>query len=277
MTYANSRRRGGAHRKQSKTAIRARVAAVTFTASAVGAINAPSGLAAPVGADGATSGANQSSESTRTVETATPTSASPAEQRRPQAEAPASAGSEDAAQDADKAPETPRDTPLVLAVDDFTPSADLTSQLATALSYNMERIARDMAMRAPLISRPAEGAFTSGFGPRWGSFHYGIDIANVTNTPIMSVMDGTIIDSGPAGGYGQWIRVLHDDGAISVYGHLESLYVAVGQRVTAGQVIGGMGNRGFSTGTHLHFEIHPDGVTPVDPISWFLARGLSIF
>ena len=41
-------------------------------------------------------------------------------------------------------------------------------------------------------------------------------------------------------------------------------------------VIGGMGNRGFSTGTHLHFEIHPDGTTPVDPVAWFLQRGLDV-
>ena len=63
---------------------------------------------------------------------------------------------------------------------------------------------------------------------------------------------------------------------MSVYGHLETLGVAVGERVSAGQVIGGMGNRGFSTGTHLHFEIHPDGVTPVDPVAWFIQRGLDV-
>ncbi|WP_295623769.1 M23 family metallopeptidase [uncultured Corynebacterium sp.] len=167
-------------------------------------------------------------------------------------------------------------TPTVLLAHDFRPASDLGTQLATALQYNDARLAADRAARAPQLSVPALGAFTSGFGPRWGSFHAGIDIANVTNTPIMSVMDGTVVDSGPAQGYGQWIRVQHDDGAVSVYGHLESLGVAVGERVSAGQVIGGMGNRGFSTGTHLHFEIHPDGTTPVDPVSWFLQRGLDV-
>ncbi|MDN6273487.1 MAG: M23 family metallopeptidase, partial [Corynebacterium casei] len=124
--------------------------------------------------------------------------------------------------------------------------------------------------------RPAEGAFTSGFGPRWGSFHAGIDIANSNGTPILAVMDGTVIDSGPASGYGNWIRIKHEDGSVSVYGHMESLDVAVGQQVTAGQKIAGMGNLGFSTGTHLHFEIHPDGNTAVDPIPWFAERGVNI-
>ena len=166
--------------------------------------------------------------------------------------------------------------PMVLSVRDFRPASDLGTHLATALEYNNLRTAADRAARAPQLSVPAIGAFTSGFGSRWGTMHNGIDIANVTNTPIMSVMDGTVVDSGPAQGYGQWIRVLHDDGAVSVYGHLETLGVAVGERVSAGQVIGGMGNRGFSTGTHLHFEIHLDGTTPVDPVAWFLQRGLDV-
>ena len=167
-------------------------------------------------------------------------------------------------------------TPMVLSVRDFRPASDLGTHLATALEYNNLRTAAVRAARAPQLSVPAIGAFTSGFGSRWGTMHNGIDIANVTNTPIMSIMDGTVVDSGPAQGYGQWIRVLHDDGAVSVYGHLETLGVAVGERVSAGQVIGGMGNRGFSTGTHLHFEIHLDGTTPVDPVAWFLQRGLDV-
>lgn len=167
--------------------------------------------------------------------------------------------------------------PTVVSVQDFRPVGDLSTQLNAALQFNQERKARDLAERAPKLASPADGLFTSGFGPRWGTMHNGIDIANVTNTPIRSIMNGTVIDSGPAQGYGQWIRVLHDDGAVSVYGHLESLYVGVGEKVTAGQEIAGMGNRGFSTGTHLHFEIHPDGSTPVDPIQWFIEQGLALF
>ena len=89
-------------------------------------------------------------------------------------------------------------------------------------------------------------------------------------------MDGTVIDSGPAQGYGNWIRLRHDDGSVSVYGHMQTLNVAVGERVHAGQNIAGMGSMGFSTGSHLHFEIHPDGTTPVDPAAWLAERGISL-
>lgn len=167
-------------------------------------------------------------------------------------------------------------TPTILLAQDFRPASDLGQQLATALEYNEQRAQRDRAARAPQVTLPADGTFTSPFGPRWGTFHYGIDIANSTNTPILAIMAGKVIDSGEAQGYGQWIRILHDDGAVSVYGHLETLGVAVGERVFAGQNIGGMGNRGFSTGTHLHFEIHPDGSTPVDPVAWFEERGIAV-
>ena len=57
---------------------------------------------------------------------------------------------------------------------------------------------------------------------------------------------------------------------------METLNVGVGERVEAGQVIAGMGNRGFSTGPHLHFEIHPTGNGAVDPVPWFNERGISI-
>lgn len=108
--------------------------------------------------------------------------------------------------------------------------------------------------------------------------HNGIDIANPIGTPIVSVMDGTVISSGPpAQGFGNWIRVQHDDGSVSVYGHMQasSLLVGVGERVSAGQQIASIGSEGQSTGPHLHFEIHPDGTTPVDPQAWFAEQGIN--
>lgn len=124
--------------------------------------------------------------------------------------------------------------------------------------------------------RPADGVLTSGFGPRWGSFHDGVDIAGPIGTPIWAVSDGVVVDSGPAGGYGLWIRVKHDDGTVSLYGHNNENLVAKGQRVFAGQQIGTVGNRGFSTGPHLHFGIYnPDG-TAVNPQDWLGARGISL-
>ncbi|MEJ5927611.1 M23 family metallopeptidase [Corynebacterium sp. H128] len=167
-------------------------------------------------------------------------------------------------------------TPQILAIAEFKPLANLDEQVNKAIQYSQERIAADLAARAPQVVRPAEGAFTSGFGARWGTTHNGIDIANSIGTPIVAAMDGTVLEAGPASGYGNWIRIQHEDGSISIYGHMETLDVTAGQHVTAGQKIAGMGSRGFSTGSHLHFEIHPDGKTPVDPIPWFAARGVNI-
>ncbi len=66
-----------------------------------------------------------------------------------------------------------------------------------------------------------------------------------------------------------------DDDPIAVYGHMETLDVTVGKRVTAVQRIAGMGNRGFSTGSHLHFELYPTGSGAVDPLPWFAEHGVT--
>ncbi|WP_018295965.1 M23 family metallopeptidase [Corynebacterium lubricantis] len=132
------------------------------------------------------------------------------------------------------------------------------------------------AITGAAVVKPAQGTFTSGFGPRWGTMHNGIDIANGIGTPILAAMAGTVIDSGPASGYGQWIRIQHDDGSMTVYGHMSTLAVSVGQRVEAGQNIAGMGSEGQSTGSHLHFEIHPAGSGPVDPQAWLASHGISL-
>ena len=167
--------------------------------------------------------------------------------------------------------------PQILEINEFRPVANLAEQLDKAVAHSTERIAEDLSSRLPSVVKLAEGAFTSGFGPRWGSFHNGIDIANANGTPILAIMDGTVLDSGPASGYGNWIRIQHDDGTISLYGHMESLDVSTGQRVHAGQKIAGMGNLGFSTGTHLHSEVHPGGGGPVDPAAWLAERGIHVY
>ncbi|MFD4403285.1 peptidoglycan DD-metalloendopeptidase family protein [Nocardia sp. NPDC058499] len=121
---------------------------------------------------------------------------------------------------------------------------------------------------------PAPGTFTSGFGSRWGTYHRGIDVAGPIGTPIYAVADGTVIDAGPAQGFGLWVRIRHNDGTISVYGHMYDFFVSVGERVPAGMQIARMGNRGDSTGPHLHFEIIMDG-QHVDPQRWLALHGLS--
>lgn len=179
---------------------------------------------------------------------------------------------------AEDAPSLEGASPQILDIAEFKPVTNLQDQLNKAVQYSNDLAKADEEARKPkiVVAKPAEGILTSGYGMRWGSLHAGVDIANAIGTPILSVMDGTVIDSGPASGYGNWIRIKHDDGSMSVYGHMETLDVKVGDRVSAGQKIAGMGNRGFSTGPHLHFEIHPDGNAAVDPVPWFNERGISI-
>ncbi|WP_390183589.1 M23 family metallopeptidase [Haloechinothrix salitolerans] len=138
------------------------------------------------------------------------------------------------------------------------------------------RQARLEAMKPDTVA-PVEGVLTSVFGARWGTTHYGIDVAAPIGTPIHAVEDGVVIEAGAASGFGLWVRVQHEDGSVSVYGHINSYYVAEGQRVEAGQAIAEVGNRGQSTGPHLHFEVwtHEDG-TKIDPLSWLAERGVHL-
>lgn len=107
---------------------------------------------------------------------------------------------------------------------------------------------------------PAPGSITSGFGPRWGTFHYGIDIAKRgSNVPIWAAASGTVSQAYYSSSYGNVIFVTHSiDGKTytTVYAHLTSMQVSAGQRVSQGQQIGTMGNTGMSQGQHLHFELH---------------------
>ncbi|QIS08856.1 M23 family metallopeptidase [Nocardia arthritidis] len=122
--------------------------------------------------------------------------------------------------------------------------------------------------------RPVGGEISSGFGSRWGEFHYGLDFADQLGAPIHSVSSGTVIDAGPASGFGLWVRVKQDDGTTAVYGHVNEFYVHPGQRVNTGDVIATVGNRGNSTGPHLHLEIWDPSGTKIDPYPWLAAKGV---
>jgi murein DD-endopeptidase MepM/ murein hydrolase activator NlpD len=121
---------------------------------------------------------------------------------------------------------------------------------------------------------PTTGTLTSTFGD--GRSHQGIDIANSTGTPIVAVADGEVISAGPAQGFGLWVRIRHDDGTVTTYGHNNDNLVTVGQRVAAGEEIATVGNRGISTGPHLHFEVDTPASEKVDPRTWLAERGATI-
>jgi len=118
---------------------------------------------------------------------------------------------------------------------------------------------------------PVHGQITSYFGYRknpFGNgyeFHPAIDIANSHGTPIRASADGLVIEAGWSEGYGMLVRLNHQNGYESLYGHNSSLSVKVGQKVKMGQIIAYMGDTGRSTGTHCHYEVRLNG-RPVNPI-----------
>jgi murein DD-endopeptidase MepM/ murein hydrolase activator NlpD len=126
----------------------------------------------------------------------------------------------------------------------------------------------------PKFVRPAEGRLTSGYGARWGTTHFGLDIANRMGTPLVAAADGVVIEAGPASGFGLWVRVEHADGTVTVYGHMDTITVNVGEEVRAGDQIATMGSRGYSTGPHLHFEVWDADGLKLDPITWLNEHGV---
>lgn len=111
---------------------------------------------------------------------------------------------------------------------------------------------------------PVEGVITSGFGPRWGRMHTGIDIAAPGGTPIRAVKEGEVLYAGWLGGYGNLVALDHGDSVVTLYAHQSRMAVAEGQRVAQGDVVGYVGTTGRSTGNHLHFEVRIDA-EPRDP------------
>ncbi|WP_235848311.1 peptidoglycan DD-metalloendopeptidase family protein [Litchfieldia alkalitelluris] len=103
------------------------------------------------------------------------------------------------------------------------------------------------------------GYISSHVGYRWGSMHKGIDIARPSDRTIKAADNGTVVSAGYDGGYGNKIVINHNNGLKTVYAHLASISVSVGQTVSQGQKIGVMGATGHSTGVHLHFEVYHNG------------------
>lgn len=111
------------------------------------------------------------------------------------------------------------------------------------------------------------GYISSQMGQRWGTVHRGIDIARPSNYNILASDNGVVVAASSSGSYGNRIVINHNNGYTTLYGHLSSINVEVGQVVEKGSVIGIMGSTGNSTGTHLHFEVEKDG-SLVNPLSY---------
>lgn len=115
---------------------------------------------------------------------------------------------------------------------------------------------------------PAVGGYISSEqGSRWGKYHKGIDIARPSNRSIKAADNGIVVEAGyNNGGYGNKVVINHNNGMKTVYAHLDSISVKVGEVVEAGSAIGMMGSTGNSTGVHLHFEVYKNDslVNPLD-------------
>jgi murein DD-endopeptidase MepM/ murein hydrolase activator NlpD len=123
--------------------------------------------------------------------------------------------------------------------------------------------------------RPITGPITSHYGPRWGRMHAGTDFGAPIGTPVYAASNGSVVAAGPASGYGRWVKIAHPGGVTTVYGHISSWTVTVGQAVAVGQLVAYSGNEGRSTGPHLHFEVRPGGRS-VDPVAFYAAHGIEL-
>lgn len=121
---------------------------------------------------------------------------------------------------------------------------------------------------------PSSSLVTSQFGlrdqPTAGAStnHQGLDINASEGTTIVSAAGGTVISAGTQGGYGNCVIIDHGNGVQTVYAHLSSIDVTVGQTVAQGEGLGGAGHTGVATGDHLHYEVRTNGVT-TDPAQYY--------
>jgi len=130
-------------------------------------------------------------------------------------------------------------------------------------------------VQIPQWANPARGEITTYFEMRWGEFHPGLDIAAPYGTPVRAASDGVVTMAGWNGGFGKAVMIDHGGGVTTLYGHNADLRVEVGDRVVAGQLIADMGSTGYSTGSHVHFEVHV-GESKVNPLGWLRKRGVNI-
>jgi len=123
--------------------------------------------------------------------------------------------------------------------------------------------------------RPATGWTTSRFGYRISpftgrrEFHKGFDIANRKGTPIIATANGTVTFTGKKGSYGNIVVIDHGHGMVTRYGHNDKILVKRNDKVKRGDTIALVGNTGRSTGPHVHYEVHLNGI-PVNPEKYIL-------
>ena len=154
-----------------------------------------------------------------------------------------------AAAEKEKQSESPKAEPSVPAVEAPSETPDTSTDVDVSRPFHL----------------PVKGYVSSPFGPRNNpltgkpEIHKGIDLVNVKGTPIHAAAGGIVLRAGTATGYGNVVMVTHlidQQVYTTVYAHLDSISVSAGQTVMPGQTVGTLGTTGWSTGPHLHFELH---------------------
>ena len=134
---------------------------------------------------------------------------------------------------------------------------------------------KDILDHTPSI-RPTKGYLSRGFGIKIDPFtgtkqpHLGIDLAADIGTPVYATADGTVSFVGRDRGLGRMIRINHLSGYTSVYAHLSQVKVKRGEQVKRGDLIATVGNTGYSTGPHLHYEVRFRD-QPKNPLDYILS------
>jgi hypothetical protein len=143
----------------------------------------------------------------------------------------------------------------------------------------LSELAASRAAREPKTVVPVgDYRLTTCFCMRWGQMHPGWDMAAPLGTPIYAATDGVVLKAGRESGYGNAVLIQDTDGNVHLYGHMRYYDVEAGQIVSAGDQIAKIGNEGFSTGPHLHWQIHRGGLDgrPMDPEDWLAERGVHV-
>jgi murein DD-endopeptidase MepM/ murein hydrolase activator NlpD len=134
---------------------------------------------------------------------------------------------------------------------------------------------KESFLRSTPTLMPTNGHLTSNYGPRMSPYagrikmHEGIDVGAPIGTPIVAPADGVVTFSGPKPGFGNFVQIDHGYGVETIFGHASALIAKKGQKVSRGDHIAIVGNTGYSTGPHVHYEVRVNG-TPVDPIYYIL-------
>jgi murein DD-endopeptidase MepM/ murein hydrolase activator NlpD len=132
------------------------------------------------------------------------------------------------------------------------------------------RAAAEARAGGPAFALPLQGRLESGFGARWGRLHAGLDISVLGTDRVHAALGGVVRKVGYQAhyaGYGNVVEVSHGGGLSTLYAHLATFGVHVGDRVERGELLGRAGCTGSCTGTHLHFEVRERG-EPQNPVRY---------